>query len=159
MRRAAATIAILGVGLAAAACEDHEFEPPDRAERVEEAGRMYSPALFDTVSWSTRAERIRDGNLVYADHCRRCHGPLGRGDTEYARAQELDVPSLVAPDWEHADDFEAVRRRVFTGHALDMPTWGIGRLTPRQIDAATYYVVEQLRVEVNDTTRIPGGDA
>lgn len=143
-------VATLGLPLLilAGACEDHGYEPPDQRERVAEADSLYSPALFDTVSWSSEADRIQAGNLVFADDCRRCHGPLGRADTEYARANDLDIPSLVRPDWEAGDDAAAVRRRIFTGHPGGMPAWGIGKLTPRQIDAAAFYIVEQLRPEV-----------
>lgn len=145
----------LMVVAALVACEEHEFQPPDRAARVADADTLYSPALFDTVTWSSDQDRIQSGNLVYADECRRCHGPLGRGDTEYARAQELVVPSLVDPDWEAGDDHTAVRRRIFTGHPQGMPTWGIGRLNPRQIDAVAFYLTEQLRKEVSGATTIP----
>lgn len=149
-------LVLLAAAAALMACEEHEFHPPDRAARVAEADTLYSPALFDTVTWSSEQDRIQSGNLVYADECRRCHGPLGRGDTEYARTQELDVPSLVDPAWEAGDDHTAVRRRIFTGHAQGMPTWGIGQLTPRQIDAVAFYLTEQLRKEVSDATTIPG---
>lgn len=140
-----------------AACDSHEFHPPDRAERIAEADSLYSAEAFDTITWTSEGVRVQAGNLVFADHCRRCHGPLGRGDTEYARSQELDVPSLVDPDWPYGDDIDAVRRRIFTGHEAGMPTWGIAGLTPRQIDAAAYYIVHQLRVEIDPTTQMPGG--
>lgn len=137
------------------ACGEHEFHPPDEEERVAEADSAYSPALFDTVAWADDRSRIDRGNLVFADHCRRCHGALGRGDTEYARENDLVVPSLVDTDWPFAGDVEAVRRRIFTGHTGGMRTWGIGRLTPRQIDAAAFYIIEQLRPEVLRTTPAP----
>jgi mono/diheme cytochrome c family protein len=104
--------------------------------------------MFDSVTWESDADRVQYGNLVFADHCRRCHGPLGEGDTEYARQNELDVPSLIDPAWEMAEDPEAVRRHVFSGHVGGMPTWGVGRLTPREIDAAVHYILAQLRPEV-----------
>lgn len=152
--------AVLGFGAIAtvAACESHEFHPPDRAERVAEADSLYSSEAFDTISWSSESARIQAGNLVYADECRRCHGTLGRGDGDHARAQDLDVPSLVDPEWEYGDDLEPVRRRIFTGHPEGMPTWGIAGLTPRQIDAAAFYIVRQLREEVTPTSRLPDGD-
>lgn len=155
MRRRSAAFLALVIALASG-CESHEFHPPDRAERVAEADSLYASETFDTITWSSRAERIQAGNLVFADECRRCHGPLGRGDTEYVRAQELDVPSLVEPDWPYGDDLDAVRRRIFTGHVSGMPTWGIGALSPRQIDAAAFYIVHQLRPEVTESTRLPG---
>lgn len=153
----AAALAV-GVFAAVAACDSHEFHPPDRTQRVAEADSLYSSEAFDTITWSSEAVRIQAGNLVYADECRRCHGPLGRGDGDYARSQELDVPSLVDPEWEYGDDLDPVRRRIFTGHPEGMPTWGIAGLTPRQIDAAAFYIVRQLREEVTPSTRLPAGD-
>ena len=143
------------IGLAAAAallagCEEHEFHPPDRAARVAAADSLYSPALFDTIAWGDVAERVAAGNLVFADECRRCHGPLGQGTTEYARERDLEAPSLVRGDWPEGDDVEALRRLTFIGHPAGMPTWGIGKLSPRQIDAVAFYIVEQLRPEVRE---------
>lgn len=150
---------VLGFALiaAVAACDSHGYEPPDRAQRVAEADSIYSTEAFDTISWASDSVRIQAGNLVYADECRRCHGPLGRGDGEHARSEDLDVPSLVDEEWEYGDDLEPVRRRIFTGHPEGMPTWGIAGLTPRQIDAAAFYIVRQLREEVTPSTRLPGG--
>ena len=142
---------VLTLGLlvsVAAACSDHEFHPPSEEEKQATADSLYSPALFDSVTWESAAVRINAGNLVYADECRRCHGPLGRGDTEYSRSQELDTPSLVGADWEYRDDLEGVRHRIFVGHASGMPNWGVTNLAPRDIDAAAFYILAQLRPEV-----------
>lgn len=146
-RVAAAALGTLA-GAAGAACGEHEFDPPSRAERVEEATGRFDAASFDTIAWADEAQRMLEGNAVYAAECRRCHGPLGRGDTEYARANDLDVPSLVEPDWDFADDPTAVRRRIFTGHEAGMPTWGVAGITLREIDAVAAYVTESLRPEV-----------
>ena len=134
--------------LAVLACSDHEFHPPSEAEKVARADSMYSPALFDTIAWSSDSARVHTGNLVFADECRRCHGPLGRGGTDYAEEAGLTVPSLVEEDWAYADQIDSVRHRVFVGHAGGMPNWGSGQLTPRQIDAAVAYILKQLRPEV-----------
>lgn len=147
----AALPALLGTG-----CGDHEFHPPSEEERRVVADTAYSPALFDSISWGSEAERLQAGNLVFADECRRCHGPVGRGDTDYAREHDLDVPSLVNRDWELKGDVEGVRRVIFTGHLGGMPAWGVVELTPREIDAAADYLVNQLRPEVlADTTTLP----
>lgn len=148
MRGTLAAPILLAATLILAGCEEHEFHPPDRAEHVARADSAYDTAGFDSIAWSSDADRIAAGNLVYADDCRRCHGPLGKGDTEYAASREMDVPSLVEPDWEYGDDIDAVRRRIFTGHPDGMPTWGVGRLSARQVDAVAYYLVAQLRTEV-----------
>jgi mono/diheme cytochrome c family protein len=146
----------LVLALAAAAlaggCEKKEFSPPDRAVRVAEAEAEFTPALFDTIAWESEETRLRAGNEAFAVHCRSCHGSLGRGATPYARSRDLDVPSLVEADWEMADDVPAVRRRIYTGHPGGMPTWGIGGLAPREIDAVAYYIVERLRGDVVEGT-------
>ena len=146
---------ILGLAWAATGCGDHEFHPPSEEERTARADSAYSPALFDSIAWRSDSLRIQTGNLVFADECRRCHGPLGRGDTDYARENQLDVPSLVEPDWAYGR-IDSVRHQIFVGHG-EMPNWGVGRLTPRQIDAAAAYILEQLRPEVlGDSVNSPG---
>lgn len=128
-------------------CGDHEFEPPSQEDRSARADSMYSTALFDSVAWASDSLRLQTGNLVFADECRRCHGPLGRGETEYARNNDIEVPSLVEQDWAYAGLMDSVRHRIFVGHQ-QMPNWGVVRLTPRQIDAAAAYILDQLRPEV-----------
>lgn len=142
---------LLAAALAAGAsgCDgDHEYEPPDRARQVEEASRQLSETTFDTVAWSSDSARTLAGENLYAARCRKCHGYLGEGETEYAARYELDVPSLVEPDWDYAGKLDSVRREIFVGHQGGMPTWGAGRLSPRQIDAAAYYVLHVLRPDV-----------
>ncbi|NIQ57600.1 MAG: hypothetical protein GWN71_30725, partial [Gammaproteobacteria bacterium] len=61
------------VSWAAVAC-GHDFEPPDRAQRVAAAAEEYSPALFDSITWASQDARMLEGNTIYAEDCRRCHG-------------------------------------------------------------------------------------
>jgi mono/diheme cytochrome c family protein len=133
--------------IALGAC-GHSFEPPNRGERIARAEGVFSPTLFDSVTWESEAVRALEGNEVYAAKCRRCHGTLGAGATDYGSAQRLDVPSLVQAEWAYADDFESVRRRIFVGHEEGMPSGGLGLLTPREIDGVAYYVFAQLRADV-----------
>ena len=150
------TLLTLALGLAAGACSDHEFHPPDEESRSAQADTLYSPVAFDTLTWSSDSARIATGNLVFADECRRCHGPVGRGDTDYARENELDVPSLVEEDWAYAGSIDSVRHAIFVGHG-EMPEWGIGRLSTREIDAVATYLLRQLRPEMlRDRVEIPG---
>lgn len=143
-------IALLGPAalVLLAACEKHEFEPPDRAAQVAQADSLYSPALFDTIAWPSDSARAFDGNNVYAAECRKCHGTVGEGGTEYAAERGLTVPSLTRADWPYGDDIEAVRQRIFSGHPAGMPTWGVAGITPREIDAVSFYIVHSLRPEI-----------
>lgn len=140
---------LLATMLSLSACGgEQEFEPPDREARVEEAESLYSAALFDTVAWESDEVRSLEGNAVFAARCRQCHGPLGRGETDYAAERNLDMPSLVEPEWAYAGDLDAARRRIFTGHPEGMPTWGVAGISPREIDAVAFYILEVLRPEV-----------
>jgi mono/diheme cytochrome c family protein len=130
------------------ACEGHEFHPPDRAAQVATADSAYAALNFDSVTWASDSARIQGGNEVYAANCRTCHGTLGRGQTDYAAQRDLEPPSLVRADWPAGDSLAHVRRRVYTGHAAGMPTFGVARLSPREIDAVAHYIVEGLRPEV-----------
>jgi mono/diheme cytochrome c family protein len=56
-------------------------------------------------------------------------------------------PSLVREDWPF-ESVPAVRRQIFIGHPAGMPTWGVAGITPREIDAIAYYILEVLRPEV-----------
>ena len=137
--------AVVGAVLLAAC--GHDFEPPDGAERVEEAAARYSVALFDSVDWQNDSVRAQEGNAVYAEKCRRCHGTLGRGETEYAAERQLEVPSLVEPDWALAH-MDSLRRTVYVGHEEGMPGYGIAGISAREIDASAFYVIYQLRPDV-----------
>ncbi|HSJ08261.1 MAG TPA: cytochrome c [Longimicrobiales bacterium] len=140
-------VALLAVAACtAAACEKHEFEQPDREAQVLQADSLLTPETFDSIQWASDEERATQGNNAYAATCRSCHGVLGAGDTDYAREQNVNPPSLVREDWPYAD-VDAVRHRIFTGHAAGMPTWGVAGITPREIDAVAYYVVNVLRPE------------
>lgn len=137
-------LGISAAAVALAACGHHDFEPPDRSERVRRAEAAYAPALFDSVAWGAEEERALAGNQVYVEACRDCHGPLGRGATAYARERGLDVPSLVDETWPLARQ-DTLRRTIFIGHEDGMPIFGDGKLTPRDIDAVSAYILEVLR--------------
>jgi len=142
---------VLGLVLlvaAASAC-GHDFEPPDQSERVSAAEAAYAASLFDSIAWSGEAERLEVGNTVYAEECRRCHGALGYGDTDYARERELTVPSLVERDWPLAQ-LDSTRHKVYVGHESTMPIFGDDNLSLRQIDAVSRYILDTLRPDVLD---------
>lgn len=143
-RRAAAVVLL--APLVAAACEKHEFERPSREAQVVQADSLLTPETFDTISWPSDSVRAFEGNNAYAANCRTCHGYLGEGGTEYARQRNLDPPSLIREDWPYPD-IESVRYRIFVGHPAGMPTWGVAGITPREIDAIAYYILNVLRPE------------
>ncbi|MCA9764517.1 MAG: cytochrome c [Gemmatimonadetes bacterium] len=145
-RRVGGLAAVVVAGLAAAAC-GHEFEPPDRQARVDSLAARFSLAMFDSIAWESENLRETAGNLVFAERCVRCHGPLGRGDTDYARARGVAVPSLVQADWPLAA-IDSLRRTIYVGHEEGMPIYGDGAVTLRDIDAVSAYVLEVLRPDV-----------
>jgi mono/diheme cytochrome c family protein len=131
--------------VALSGCGEKTFEPPDREARVAEADSRLTPQTFDTISWESDEARGMAGNVTFSAKCRNCHGTLGEGNTTYGNDRGLEVPNLADPDWRWADSIDAVRRRVFIGHAEGMPTWGVAGITPREIDGVAYYVLEVLR--------------
>ena len=143
------------LALFATACQKHEFPPPDREQRITDADTLFAGISFDTIAWESDSARSIDGNVVYASTCRRCHGPLGDGGTDYARSRNLDVPSITEPGADYDGDVAALRRHIFVGHSTGMPTFGIATLSLREIDAAAWYVVNVLRPEAlaRDTFR------
>ena len=141
------TLAAALVG-AVGACQEHEFQPPDRAAQVAEAEREFAAMRFDTITWASDSARALLGNSLYASECRSCHGTLGAGETRYAAERDLEVPSLVEENWAYADDLQGIRRSIYAGHAQGMSSWGVTDFTPRDVDAAAYYVLERLRPEV-----------
>lgn len=147
MRRLARPAAALALAAALAACGSHEFEPPDKGARVAAALAEYSPALFDSVTWVSEEARVTLGNQVYVEKCRNCHGPLGRGQTDYAREQGLDAPSLVEAAWPLASP-DSLHKAIFVGHEKGMPIFGDGTMSVREIDAVTDYILEELRPDV-----------
>jgi mono/diheme cytochrome c family protein len=124
-----------------------EFEAPDRAARVARADALFATAAFDTVEWSADSAPVSEGNLVYTEECRRCHGTLGGGTTDYARERDLEVPSLVERGWPLAQ-VDSLRRKIYIGHESGMPIFGDADLSLRQIDAAAAYILLTLRPEV-----------
>jgi len=136
------------VTVAAGGCGEKTFDPPDRDAQVAQADTAFSMSLFDSIGWASDSIRAFDGNVVYATYCRDCHGPLGAGDTEYARTRRLQVPSLVEADWRLEDSRDSILHRIFVGHSSGMPTWGVAGITRREMDAVTFYLTEVLRPEV-----------
>ena len=144
----AVVLAVATAVVASCGGGEHEYEPPDRSRQIAAAESTLARVDFDTIRWRSDSLRLYTGNELYAAECRQCHGYLGRGDTEYARRRDLQVPSLVERDWRLAQDPDSIRRIVYVGHVGGMPSWGAWRLSPRAIDAITFYLLHQLRPEV-----------
>ncbi len=142
--RVAASVVL--AALATTACHQ-EFEPPDRAARVANAEVRYSATAYDTITWGDESARLTAGNTAYAERCRRCHGTLGRGQTDYARERGLDTPSLVEAEWPLAR-LDSLRHKIFVGHESGMPIFGDSDLTLRDMDAVAAYILLTLRPEV-----------
>lgn len=161
LKRRIPMVAGLTAALLLAGCTEHEFQPPDREAQVQEADAEFTLALFDTIAWDSPEDRAFRGNVVYSTYCRNCHGSMGGADTDYAREQGLEVPSLVEEGWRYADARDSVLHRIYVGHAAGMPTWGVAGITPREMDAVTTYLLEVLRPEVLGGAEggDPGGDA
>ena len=149
MKTTSGSVLLLAIAVATTACAEHEYEPEGNHEaRLEDAETRFAAVVWDTISWDDDAQRGLEGNAVFAAECRNCHGPLGRGGTEYAASRGIDVPSLVEPEWSMAGQIDSVRHRVFVGHMGGMPTWGVAGISLREIDAVAFYVLEELRPEV-----------
>lgn len=118
-----------------------------RADSVRQAEAAFDATAFDTISWNTPEERIERGAVVWNFSCRKCHGDQGLGDGELARVEELTMPMITDAEWEYADDVPAIRRRIFTGHESEMPSWGLYGLKYRDIDAVAYYIEDVLRAQ------------
>jgi mono/diheme cytochrome c family protein len=123
---------------------------------MREAEEVYSAAIFDSLTWESDSTRSLEGNAVYAEHCRRCHGTMGEGNTDYARERGLDVLSLVEADWPFGESVDSLRHAIFAGHEGGMPIFGVAGITPREIDASAYFIVHTLRPEVLGTDRDQG---
>ncbi len=143
--------AILGAAISACG---HDFEPPDSGDRIRAADAIYATEMFDSLTWENDSVRSFEGNAVYAAKCRRCHGTMGEGHTEYARERELEVISLVEPDWPFGSSLDSLRHAVFSGHEGGMPGFGVAGITAREVDASAFFILFTLRPDVLG----PGGD-
>jgi mono/diheme cytochrome c family protein len=130
-----------------AACSRQETEAEKeaklraaRADSVALADSIFEAAVFDTITWESPEARMERGGVVWRASCEKCHGGRGRGDGEAAQPLELEVPSFLVDDWEYAEDFEALRRRIYTGTEGGMPHWAFHGLGYRNIDAVVAYV-------------------
>ncbi len=77
-------------------------------------------------TWTVGKAADDPGQSVYDSHCRRCHGPEGRG----ARA-----PSLVPFDWSYGEALELIRRPI-----CDMPPVPESEVSDAQVAQIVAYL-------------------
>jgi mono/diheme cytochrome c family protein len=65
--------------------------------------------VMAVCAWTVGRAAEAPGERVYDGHCRKCHGPEGRG-------RGTQGPSLIPFDWSDEDALELIRRPV-----CDMP--------------------------------------
>jgi mono/diheme cytochrome c family protein len=142
------------VGAAAAGIAACTTETPEerraslqaaRADSVLLAEAEYDISVFDTIVWPSPEGRLERGGVVWRFSCEKCHGTRGRGDGELAKETKLEMPSVVASNWEYAGDVDGVRHRVFVGHEGAMPNWGLHGLKYRDVDAVAYHILVTMR--------------
>ncbi len=116
-----------------------------RADSVAQAAAAYEASAFDTIQWPSDNDMWERGGVVWSFSCQTCHGSDGQGLGETAVAADLDMPNLVAVDWDKAGDLPEIRRAIYVGHESEMPSWGLVGLKYRDIDAVANYIDGLLR--------------
>jgi mono/diheme cytochrome c family protein len=130
-----------------AGCESRPEEAREARELrlVAEAREAYDPATYDTIHWASPEQAIVRGHDVFQWACADCHGPAGLGDGGYVQEGDtLRPPSFQRPGFPYAHDLDALRRQVYAGSAFGMPHWGLRRMHPRDIDAVSRYIMQEL---------------
>jgi mono/diheme cytochrome c family protein len=112
---------------------------------VAQAAVAYEASAFDTIQWPSDNDMWERGGVVWSFSCQTCHGTDGQGLGETAVSAKLDMPNLVAVDWDKACDLPEIRRAIYVGHESEMPSWGLVGLKYRDIDAVANYIDGLLR--------------
>ena len=116
-----------------------------RADSVAQATVAFEASAFDTIQWPSENDMWERGGVVWSFSCQTCHGADGKGLGETAVSANLDMPNLVADDWDKAGDLPEIRRAIYVGHESEMPSWGLVGLKYRDIDAVAHYIDDLLR--------------
>lgn len=72
---------------------------------------------------------------LFADNCAGCHGDDAMGMTD------TGAPNLTDAFWTHGGDRSSIRRSIYNGRQVTMPSWE-GRLSEAQIRLLTLYVMD-----------------
>jgi len=123
----------------------HEARLAARADSVAQAAAAYDAAAFDTIQWASDNDMWERGGVVWSFSCQTCHGSDGQGQGETAVSANLDMPNLVAADWDKAGNLPEIRQSIYVGHESEMPSWGLVGLKYRDIDAVAHYIDDLLR--------------
>ncbi len=116
------------------------------ADSVRVASEMFDEAAFDSLAWDDATAAQERGALVFRVSCAKCHGPRGQGDGGFVSAGDtLQPPSFRQAEWRYTADPIGLRKRIYTGTAAGMPTWGLYGLGYRDIDAVATYIMNVLR--------------
>lgn len=70
------------------------------------------------------ANVIREGDMLYREHCAECHGLAGKGDGPWAVATRGSIPDLTAPHMDTHTDGEMYWWNRYGIPSLDMPALG-----------------------------------
>jgi cytochrome c oxidase cbb3-type subunit III len=95
-----------------------------------------SAATHYVLSLSQQASdpvQVKQGEVVFTEHCAACHGADGRGNIE------LGAPNLADTIWLYGSSQAAVRQSIETGRGGVMPAWA-DRLDPTTIKSLAIYV-------------------
>lgn len=143
--------AVVGCGRERSAEWQKVAEDAARRRTTEQAAARYDSAAYDTIKWESVYARGERGSVVYEASCAGCHGSDGRGEGPTARERGLEAGSLVEPDWLYRGDVPAIRHRIFVGHGIGMPSWGLTELSPRDVDAVAYFLDARLPQGAEDS--------
>lgn len=136
--------------------QEQAAAPPDSTAMALE---QYSPALFDTITWSGDSAQRNRGEVVWNFSCKKCHGQLGHGDgeglAELAQMGDTIQPPDFATEWRFGTDREAALKAIYAGTQKGMPHWGLTALKPRDVDAVAAYVRQNLAGINNMTIQTP----
>jgi mono/diheme cytochrome c family protein len=116
-----------------------------RPDSVAMALEQYSPALFDTITWSTDTAQTNRGSIVWTFSCKKCHGETGSGDARMVvDGDTITPPDFHTPGWRFANDREGLLKYIYSGNDKRMPHWGIEGLKPRDVAAVATYIQTML---------------
>lgn len=145
-----ACVLLLSVGACGTEEEQPQVDPEEalraaRADSVAQAVEMYDAAVFDTLTWEDDNARWERGGVVWSFTCQRCHGADGKGQGPDAVSFGIVVPDMTVAEWEYAEDYPAIREKIFVGHETEMPSMGLIGLSYPDVDAAAHYINDLLR--------------